>query len=146
VFHWVNGGATCYNGCGYVQVSSTMAPGDPVTVGATGTYKIAFRSGKWWINYNGEDLGYFPASLWTTTFKSFGLYQVFGEVAANSSPRCTDMGNGTFGSQSGAATIGKIKLPKSTTAPAISLNATNTSLYNSGLHGDTFGFGGPGAC
>jgi hypothetical protein len=27
VYHWVNNGETCYNGCGFVQVKSPYSPG-----------------------------------------------------------------------------------------------------------------------
>lgn len=103
VYHWVNGSPTCYNGCGWVQYSAIRYPGMTVSVTSTPQeYAIEYYAGNWWVWYQTEWIGYFPGSLWSG-FTQVGLVQWFGEVAANSSAPCTDMGNGLFGTSTGAA-------------------------------------------
>jgi Neprosin len=147
VFHWVDRTPTCYNGCGFVQVSSTITPGDPVAAGSTGIYRITFARNKWWVYYNKAKIGYFPASLWSGRYKQAGLIQAFGEVSAGSTSPCTDMGNGKFGSAPESATISKFALTGSAASPSLGVSWTNASLYDAGnITTTSFRFGGPGAC
>jgi hypothetical protein len=148
VYHWVNGQPSCFNGCGYIQVSPYYKPGMAVNVGATGIYKINFDQNQWQIFYNGIMIGYFPASLWGGSFTQIGLTQTFGEVAASSDTSCTSqMGKGIFGSSSGSAIISGFALVASGTTPSLSVYQTNPSSYNSGaVNSRGFNFGGPGSC
>jgi hypothetical protein len=150
VFHWINGVPQCYNGCGWVQVSATRYPG--MTVQATNTpqgYGIQYYNGNWWVYYQGESIGYFPGSRWGGTYTQMGLAQWFGEVAASNTAPGTDMGNGLFGTASGAATVNNLYflLPNGTsTWASVSSNVTHPSLYNVGsLTTTSFKYGGPGA-
>lgn len=147
VYHWVDGQPTCYNACGFVQVSPTIKPGMPVTVGQTASYKIAYKNSQWQITYSGTLVGYFPASLWGGRYTKVGLTQVFGEVAAASLSTCTDMGNGKFGSSAGSARVSGFHLIGSTSSSSLVEAATASNLYNYGvLSPISFRFGGPGAC
>jgi hypothetical protein len=150
VFHWVDGRATCYNGCGWVQVSTKYRPGMSVTPGSAQKYKIVRRpDGHWWVAYRDEWLGYFPSSEWGGRFSQMGLIQWFGEVAAFTSPTCTDMGNGVFGSNNGSASVSNIALNPSRWIPAniMTSNQTNSRFYNVVKTSATsFRFGGPGGC
>jgi len=146
-FHWVNGNATCYNGCGYVQVSKTRHPGMAVSVTQTPQqYAIRYYLGKWWIGYQGEWIGYFPGSLWGGTYTHAGLTQWFGEVAAGKASPCTDMGNRVFGTNANAAAISNIRFMGGAYA-TLHFIITNSSYYNvGGISGPKFHYGGPGAC
>src|SRR5204863_2851819 len=58
-YHWVDGQTTCYNGCGWVQVSTTKQPGMRVAPGEPHVYEIKLMNGDWWLFYDGEGLGYY---------------------------------------------------------------------------------------
>jgi hypothetical protein len=147
VFHWVDGRPTCYNGCGYVQVSKTRYPGMPVELSQRpNRYALRFDGRRWWVGYQGEWIGFFPASLWSGSFTSIGLAQWFGEVAASSPAPCTQMGNGKFGTGLSAAAVASEKLG-SDAAAALPGEITDPALYAVGsFSGTGYRFGGPGAC
>lgn len=153
VFHWVNGVPTCYNGCGWVQVSTTRYPGMPVTPTSTAQeYGMTYYQGNWWINYQHEWIGYFPGTLWSGGFTQLGLTEWFGEVSATSpitrtSPTtCTDMGNGLYGVDLNAASINTMYFINGPVASP-SFFQTNPSLYEIFYPGgSSFRYGGPGAC
>jgi len=151
VYHWVNGHTSCYNGCGFVQVSGSIHPGDPVAVGATGTYMINYSGGQWQVFYNGTEVGYFPTSLWSGTFTRAGFTQIFGEVASSTLPTCTQMGNGVYGSSGGSLLISGYTLIGSGNAPSLSpyslnnFNGSRNSGYNyGGATPTSLRIGGPG--
>lgn len=111
VYHWVNGAESCYNGCGFVQTSTTYKAGGLIKINTVGTYSIHYNSGKWILKYNGSQLGYFPESLWGGSFTKAGIVQAFGEVASSSATTpLTQMGNGILGTKSGSAVISKFNL------------------------------------
>lgn len=150
VFHWVDGQPTCYNGCGFVETSTTMKPGMRVTPGATGDYAIELRGADWWLAYNGVDLGYFPGTLWPGGFTTAGRVQWFGEVAAERAEPCTEMGNGKKGVDPTAATMTDLVVvrPGGMRTPATAGVGTITApaYYDVGQTTPTsFAFGGPGA-
>jgi hypothetical protein len=148
VFHWVNGAPTCYNGCGFVQVSSAIHPGGTVRAGDSQPYGILHTGGKWWVGYAGTWFGYFPDSLWNGTYTKAGLSQAFGEVATNGANSCTMMGNGILGAQPGSASVSRFSLSNPAVAvPALEPLVTDPLHYNQGnLSSTSFRLGGPGAC
>lgn len=150
VFHWVDGAPTCYNGCGWVQVSATKKPGMRVTPGAMADYQIQLRGSDWWLTYDGEDLGYFPGSLWTTPYTTAGHVQWFGEIAAAGADSCSEMGNGAKGTDPAAAAMSGLYLltPAGAKVPAAAGpgEITNSAYWNIGQTTPTsFAFGGPGS-
>jgi hypothetical protein len=148
VYHWVNGTPTCYNGCGFVQVSSTVHPGDTVGVGESQSYEIQHIGGNWWVGYAGILFGYFPDSLWNGTYTKAGLSQVFGEVATNGPGSCSMMGDGTFGTQPGSTAVSQFSLiSPEVPVPALVPLVTDPLQYNQGnLSSTSFQLGGPGTC
>jgi MYXO-CTERM domain-containing protein len=150
IFHWVDGQPTCYNGCGFVSTSTVVTPGMRVDAGATEAYQIELRGADWWLSYKGQDLGYFPGSLWTTTpYSAAGYIQWFGEIAAATASSCSEMGNGLFGSDPGAASMtGLYKImPGGQHVPADGRTGTVTNAANWKIGQTTstsFSFGGPG--
>lgn len=146
VYHWVDGQTSCYNGCGFVQVSSTNVPGESVTVGATGDFEINYTNNAWYIYYNGDNLGYFPGSLWSGTFTQAGFIETFGEVETSSST-CIQMGNGIAGSSSGSAQISNFTLLGSSIAADLGPFQTASSNYRYGsLTPNSLSIGGSGPC
>jgi hypothetical protein len=146
VFHWISGTPTCYNGCGWVQVSQTRFPGMPVSLGVKPQlYAFKFDGTNWWIGYQGEWIGYFPGSLWNGQFAQLGFTQWFGEVAASSDTPCTQMGSGAFGNSTGSAVINAEKFGGKSGALQGAL--TDPSFYTVGsFTTKSYHLGGPGAC
>jgi MYXO-CTERM domain-containing protein len=150
VYHWVDGQQTCYNGCGWVQVSNNVTAGMRIVPGEAHRYEIKLIKNDWWLFYDGEAMGYFPQALFHDAFKQAALVQWFGEVAAGSTAPCTQMGNGKLGSDAAATGYDDLHLfdPDGTTAPASALAGalTDPTLYDAGrMTATSFGFGGPGA-
>jgi hypothetical protein len=147
VFHWVNSSPSCYNGCGWVQVSTTRYPGMPVAVSTKPQwFALRFDGNNWWAGYQGEWIGYFPGSLWAGGFIQFDIIQWFGEVAAASATPCTQMGDGVIGTGAGAALVAGEKLPGSPGSP-LPGEVTDPAYYALGaITGSGHRFGGPGAC
>ena len=148
VYHWVNGSASCYNGCGYIRVSgTTYQAGSRLPAGTSGRFKITFANNQWQIRYNGTEIGYFPESLWNGGYKQAGLIQTFGEVSASATtlPH-TQMGDGILGSVNGAAKFSNFTLVGTTELPALSPYIYgDPSVYNYGNSTATgLQFGGPG--
>lgn len=149
-FHWVDGQQTCYNACGWVQVSPDKMPGMRVVAGQAHRYEIKQVHGDWWLFYDGEAMGYYPQSLFHNAFPQATLVQWFGEVAAGSTSPCTQMGSGKPGADPAAASFDDLHLfdPDGATAQAAGETGTLSApaLYSIGGTTPTrFGFGGPGA-
>ncbi len=148
-FHWVDGQQTCYNACGWVQVSPDKLPGMRVVPGEAHRYEIRLIHGDWWLLYDGEAMGYYPASEWHGRFTEVTLVQWFGEVAAAGTAPCTQMGNGRFGIDTTSAAYDDLHLfdPDGTrrSAEAQPGALTNANFYAPGrVTATSFGFGGPG--
>ena len=147
VFHWINGQPTCYNGCGFVQVSTTVRAGMAVSAGSSASFALRYYAGNWWAYYNNVPFGYFPGSEWGGAFTSAQVVSAFGEVSADTQPSCTQMGDGVYGSASGSSWISNYQLYGSSSQPQFSVSATDPSYYNYGSASATsFHLGGPGAC
>ena len=148
VYHWVAGQESCYNGCGFVQVSDSVRPGMAVASGVAADYAVLYSGGNWWIYYNSQAVGYFPGSLWGGSYTSAQLVTAFGEVAATDPTSCTQMGDGRFGSGSGSSWIADFQLFGSSDAPSLTVSATDPGEYDAGSATATsFQLGGPGgAC
>lgn len=150
VFHWVNDESTCYNGCGWVQYSKNVKPGDTLATGAK-RFGVQYASGAWWVSFDSEFIGYFPDSLWSsagTTFTKAGLVQVFGEVASTTTKPCSDMGNGALGTDKTAAAMGSGSYINGLLSLDLNVRPYPvTDYYNTNkLSTRSFQYGGPGAC
>lgn len=160
VFYWVNGVAQCYNGCGFVQYGgSTARAGMQLTPGSIKKMGIQYFNNNWWISYDNKWVGYYPGTLWSAatptaqTFTESNSSQLFGEVAANSSTPCTDMGTGYHGFGSSIPVTNKAKVNNTryvgTTTPVdLFFNSpTNSTYYTIAKNGSerSYTYGGPGA-
>lgn len=157
VYHWVNRKTSCYNACGFVQYSKNIKPGDTLKYGVAKKFGIQFYKGDWWVAFDSEWIGYFPASLWTAksvTFNRSGLIQIFGEVAASSATPCgTEMGTGVMpvdnlnpkaARNANAAFIASVTYLNGPTA-ALHIRSTS-AVYGTFVPPDTFRswrYGGP---
>lgn len=106
IYHWINGGETCYNTCGWNQYSNTYSPGMDLTqlVGQAVYIGWVHWQGAWWAWFNDQWLGYVADSEWKGGFTRTDQIQWYGEVASNNGiPPKTNMGDGLFPSQSTAA-------------------------------------------
>lgn len=159
VFQGWNSKFTAVAGAAYTAGQSI--DGDRPTVKR---FQAQFFDGVWWVSYNSVWYGYFNPSttgLWAAspavTFNTVGLGQTGGEVAANSSTPCTDMGNGFFGKVAGAPNTPasrswnwSLLAPPVGVPSSLTLNAsTNSAYYDHILNTGSvrsFYLGGPGAC
>jgi len=89
-------------------------------------------------------MGYFPNSLWSGRFTQSAQVQWFGEVYSTHNPPCSQMGNGVFPAQLGAA-MTSLLYPVSTVYPVLYANPdAPTNLYDVSLISHGFYYGGPG--
>jgi hypothetical protein len=151
VFFRVDGVGKCWNfDCPGFELNPhstpSVKPGDPLPANTRQTFRIRQNDGAWWIGFNNEWIGFYRNTLWEGGFTNTGLVQAFGEVAAQTSSPCTDMGNGLPGENRDAARISSITYVN---GPNLDIDETEThpSLYSVGNVGtNSARFGGPGAC
>jgi hypothetical protein len=99
VFHWKNWTGTCYDGCGWVQTSQRIFPGQNLSalIGTDVFVGYAYFQGNWWAWFGNEWIGYFPGTEWNGQYQQASLVQWFGEVASyNGIPPQLAMGAGIF--------------------------------------------------
>jgi hypothetical protein len=171
VYHFDDSEPTCYDGCGFVQISNTLGyvAGYPIlgaatlfSLGSAHDYQIYEdgTSGNWYLAIDGEVVGYFPASAWAQDDPTLlTLEEAGGEVASETTDPTaqTTMGDGNPGSsEQGAEWTGiQDRAAGSTrwvnfdtlveTTPAYSVGAGG-SFTNGGPYGSNFRYGGPGWC
>ena len=152
IFHWVDGVPTCYNGCGFVQTSTRVVPGEKLPSDGYSKVQINHVGDEWQISLDGTMFGYFPDSLWNgTVFSQPLLIQAFGEVASTSTPTCNQMGTGMFAESPASASIegftllGPTVSPTDLFAPGYELVTTPEWYDASHLQPTGFWLGGPGA-
>ncbi|MBL7257397.1 neprosin family prolyl endopeptidase [Actinoplanes sp. LDG1-01] len=151
VFHWINGEAQCYNGCGWVQADGAIKPGATLTYGVTKKFGIQYYDKGWWVAYDTEWIGYFPEEIWNkqgVKFNRSGLVQVFGEVAAAASKTatCTDMGNGTLSSKENAARVSSVSFIEGPTVDMFIRSTAEKTYPIAPISARSFRYGGPGDC
>ncbi|HUK13502.1 MAG TPA: neprosin family prolyl endopeptidase [Thermoanaerobaculaceae bacterium] len=106
VYHWVNWVGTCYDTCGWHQVSSTYFPGMNLAAikGRDVYVGYVHYQGNWWAWFDNQWLGYFADSEWSGSYTQSSLIQWFGELATNNgTPPNVEMGDGLFPTDPGAA-------------------------------------------
>ena len=147
VYHWIKHQGTCYNGCGFVQYSKNLKPGDTLSYGVIKKFGIQYFNGAWWIAFDSEWIGYFPEQLWNDQdikFSSTDYVQVYGEVAGPTLTPCSAMGTGAAGDTSAGAYMASISyLNGPAVAPGFPKVA---SFYPMTVFGTrTFRYGGSGS-
>jgi len=150
VYHWVDSTQSCYNGCGWVQISPNKRPGMRVEVGQWHRYEIKLIGDDWWLLYDSEPMGYFPGTLWGQRFHAAGVVQWFGEVGSRTDEPCAEMGNGERGDAPSSAAFDDLHLFDASGAAVTAVGQRNEitrpELFDIGRTSiTTFGFGGPGA-
>ncbi|WP_378064774.1 neprosin family prolyl endopeptidase [Actinoplanes subglobosus] len=145
VFSWVESKPRCYNGCGFVQYSKNIRPGDTLPLDTTKRFGIEFSAGAWWIAYDSEWVGYFPISDFPVDFSKTTQVKIFGEVASPTLETCTQMGNGLPGTDTVGtpARIGSISLISGPTVQPTLYTLGNPQYQLVGLSARTFRYGGP---
>ncbi|MGK4579150.1 neprosin family prolyl endopeptidase [Kitasatospora sp. HPMI-4] len=146
VYHWVDGAESCYNGCGFVQVSRTAKAGMALRPGTAARFAIQNVAGDWWVFYNEQAVGYFPGSLWGGTYTRAQVVTAFGEVAHAAGSTCEQMGDGRFGAKGGSGWISDYRLLGATDRSHLTVTATSPALYDAGhITPTSFRLGGPGS-
>jgi hypothetical protein len=108
VYHWIQSQQTCYDDCGWQQVSNTYFPRQNLgaAVGKQVYIGYVYFEGNWWAWFDDQWMGYFPGSIWNGAFNKTALIEWFGEVASlNGIPPQTQMGNGQFPASATAASM-----------------------------------------
>ncbi|WP_329582693.1 neprosin family prolyl endopeptidase [Kitasatospora sp. NBC_01250] len=145
VYHWVDGAESCYNGCGFVQVSHSAKAGMALPAGSAARFAIQNVGGDWWVFYDDQPVGYFPGSLWQGTYTRAQMISAFGEVAHASGSTCEQMGDGKAGTAHGSGWIDDFHLIGATDRSHLTVTATSPALYDAGRVTPTsFHLGGPG--
>jgi hypothetical protein len=145
-FYWVNGLPQCYN-CGLVQVSSTVRPGMPLAVGSVHQLMVRHFQGNWWIADNNTWIGYYPDNWWAGNYTQAGLVEWYGEVAADTSTPCSDMGNSLLSSSPDAARITGIGYWNGPAADLTVIPHSYTQAYSATVYAqNNMRYGGPGFC
>lgn len=117
------------------------------------------KSGNWWVELNGEAIGYWPGSIFTS-LQGNADRLIYGGEISNSNPdghhTTTQMGSGHFaeGGFKKAAFVGNIQYidesGKAKDPESLISTVTNPACYNlkiaprSSVYGTHFYFGGPG--
>ncbi|WP_042424453.1 neprosin family prolyl endopeptidase [Streptacidiphilus anmyonensis] len=145
VYHWVDGAVSCYNGCGFVQVSRTAKAGMALRPGEAAEFSIRNIAGDWWVFYDEHAVGYFPGSLWGGGYTRAQVITAFSEVAHATGSTCEQMGDGRFGTADGSGWIADYRLLDATDRPQLTVAATSPALYDAGrVTRTSFHLGGPG--
>jgi hypothetical protein len=170
VYHWEDGAATCYNTCGFTDLSggggySPVGPGDSLVSYKNQTLQFGVRyftdaqssnRGGWWTSFNGLYVGYFDESNWvglspSQTFVDTDRVQMYGEVAAKNEGSCTDMGSGAMAGTSPSTVFNTYSLFDSTETEdfnGLGWSPTESTRWGStfvGTPATTARVGGPGA-
>jgi hypothetical protein len=163
VFYWTNGSPRCnlttqphYRCNSFVSTSSSIQQDMVVPVGATLdlgiTHVDSGSTAGWHFLYNGTDFGYLPDSLWSNSFRDIQIGMWFGEVVGSTNVRCSEMGNGNWGSAgaTGATTFPTLQYTVRGQAPTngrMQLIQTEPARYTAAFTGTQFeapiSFGGP---
>ena len=133
---------------GYVQYSNTIYPLMTLSESSTPiAYGTEYWQGNWWLWYDTQWFGYFPASGWdygSFTQSNYTYWEGF--VYSTSNTPCTAMGNGIRGRYPGSAQFTNMYFINGTLANGTPY-ASNPNFYDYGnVTGHSFKYGGPGNC
>jgi hypothetical protein len=145
-YHWVSGGETCYNACGFVQVPSIFKPGMKLIPGLPINFSYRQIGGNWWVFVDHIPMGYYPGSIWNGAYPTANDVEIFGETEDATAPTCEPMGNGTMGTGHGSSYFTDYKLYGASVPTAWDyVNETASDYYTYGAITPTsFHLGGPG--
>jgi hypothetical protein len=118
---WVNGKFLGYNGNGFVEVPNPehIVPGEALMPGTTVDLKLVSLHNQWVIYDDGNEIGYYPASLWGGSFTKAGEERAFGEVTSTSPNRpSAEMGNGISGTRAGSIAVKNFKVIDGSSEPS----------------------------
>ena len=103
---------TCYNTCGFVQVSAAHHLGEAVAAGQSSNYKVLHASARWNLYFNNDLIGYYPDSYFSGAFTQAAYFNVYGEITyyKTTAYQCLQMGNGIAGNAPGAASFSNINV------------------------------------
>jgi hypothetical protein len=94
-----SGRAGAAHGNGWVQESSTEAPGEALGVNPyLDQYAAVDYGGNWWILHDSTWLGYYPTCAWATHITGIPVNEAGGEVYSKGSPYCINSAMGNSGS------------------------------------------------
>lgn len=161
VYHWVNGTPTCYDGCGWVDYSANTTSYAGMSLEnvlqTTKVFAIERTATAWWIGYDGQWIGSFPDTIWSsatpsvTNFNQVEVFQGFGEVAAGTNTSsCADMGAGPTPIAAGSAGANRVASVTYSGRPTsevnLSLSQTASQWPVASVTSRTFAYGGGGYC
>lgn len=151
---WTNNTFNGYNGTGgfinAVGCSPCVGASISGAVGTSKTFAIQHfgaPTNAWWAAYDGNWIGAWPDSLWTSpTFVGSTWSQVFGEIATSvTSTPCGDMGNGVKTSGTGATASNYGLVNGSVTGAWNGTIQTNGTYYDvANASSTSMEYGGPG--
>lgn len=151
---WTNNTFNGYNGTGGFINAVGCSPCVGASIsGAVGTNKafaiqhFGAPTNAWWAAYDGNWIGAWPDSLWTSpTFVSSSWSQVFGEIASTvTSTPCGDMGNGVKTSGTGAIAQNYGLVNSGTTGAWNGTIQTDATYYDvANANSTSMEYGGPG--
>jgi hypothetical protein len=107
-----------------IKPDMVLSPGTTVTLGLT--HVDSGTTAGWHFLYNGTDFGYLAEIGWGNRFKSVGVAQWFGEVAGTTAVRCSEMGNGKWGTDTTSASFSTIQYTRQGQTPT---NATDLDMW-----------------
>lgn len=162
VYRFDDGMPTCFNACGFVQVSNSVGHvvGYPIgdaaslfTVGPAHRYQVYEEATNWYVAIDGEVVGYYPPAAWTQEpLTDLTLEEAGGEISSattNPQPQTT-MGDGVAGASEGSAYWSELEDRSQGSQRAVNFvtKGENTpSAYSVGAPGgNSFRYGGPGWC
>lgn len=134
--------------CGTKQTNEILvnSGGSPLSTNKAFTIEYGLKYGvtAWWVSYDGAFFGYWPTSVFSTSFTSGTAVQIFGETVTNqwnTGGSCSDMFDGTdaslvsdtVGGFAGSATING-----STSGVSMTIDNTKPTAYKARLIGTSF--------
>jgi hypothetical protein len=134
----------------FVAVSGApIKNGDDMPTTGTFTIKVEYVNSQWQVYYNGEEVGYYPESVFSNAFTQATRVDIYGEVEGTITEQTTSqMGNGLLGTNPNSSYFSNYSLIGSSSAPDLTVAGPSgdaASVYSVGLETLTgFHYGGPG--
>lgn len=162
----------CPNGsnpCNLPQENDVLIAGPGGTALSSRPFVIEYATNygvlAWWVSYNGNYFGYWPATLWSSGTTNGGALvsgsriDIFGEVYSWDDHPCTDMAEGVQPTSSSGGFAGSATINGTTTGVNLTVHTNNSDGVNNSAYynavmavsgGTTstrsFWYGGDGDC